>query len=606
MRLTNLYEVQRYIKACAKRANINVVFTAEKEPRTDGNIVYVPEISRYTSDDELAEYLYTIEHEAAHHVHSNFGALKYDAKTFSGQMHNILEDFRTNRLEADDYAGFEQNVHQVHPKLLDVLRKNYSLAAPMMEPAEKDRFEKLIATAAVCEQVFSSSPDLQESADKLANVSSNVKQYTDKLKPYAKQIQELVDTDTAGSLALAEKIIREVFELDPEAKEQSEQQMKQTVANPDVGAGKKDGEGKGELPGEGAPGAEGGKDGEPGDDPNYGKKSNQKHKLAAVNNHAYLTRAVTDDDVYNYGVKWTPVLLDDNVIINDFDHQAMADKLFPPDSSPRYFRRDASNFMYAEREYRKNYNDVVNGSGSSVEGFADKVRRMLQIRTRDRFEYGVKRGKLDQSRLARITLKDAHGFNERVFKRKIVNDALDTAVTVLLDCSGSMGGTKWTHAVQAGVLLNHTIANALNIPLELLAFTDNEQGTVLYEIKPFHRLRTSDDEVLSRLAKAGGFMSANADGEAILLAYDRLVRRREKRKLLIVVSDGEPAATRGGDIGTFTKEVVKEIEQGKRVEIYGLGILSNSVRRYYTQNSVVSNAQDLEPALLQLIDKKLV
>jgi len=249
-------------------------------------------------------------------------------------------------------------------------------------------------------------------------------------------------------------------------------------------------------------------------------------------------------------------------------------------------------------------------NGGTVDGFAQQVRRLLQIRARSRHEYGQKKGKLDQARLSRIGMRDAPGFNERVFKRKIVADTTDAAVLVLLDASGSMAGSKWGHAVKSAELINATVSRALGIPLEVLAFTDCRLGSVIYEGKLFHELRVPDEELVSRLGYASAYQSGNADGEAILFAYDRLRQRKEKRKVLIVCSDGAPAASGrtthgGGSIDVFTKEVIQSIEADPHVDIYGLGIMSTDPADYYKQHVIVNYGDSLEQALLTLIDRSL-
>jgi cobalamin biosynthesis protein CobT len=81
-------------------------------------------------------------------------------------------------------------------------------------------------------------------------------------------------------------------------------------------------------------------------------------------------------------------------------------------------------------------------------------------------------------------------------------------------------------------------------------------------------------------------MSGNPDGENILWAYDRLAKRKERKKLLIVMSDGSPAASKGGyGITKYTEEVIREIEASKDIEIYGLGLCCDSVKHFYKSNS---------------------
>jgi hypothetical protein len=79
----------------------------------------------------------------------------------------------------------------------------------------------------------------------------------------------------------------------------------------------------------------------------------------------------------------------------------------------------------------------------------------------------------------------------------------------------------------------------------------------------------------------------------------------EKRKLLIVLSDGQPAAHRGSGIHGFTKKVVKEIEKEGVVDIYGLGIISSAVKQFYKNHTVISDSSELEKALLGVLKQKL-
>lgn len=72
------------------------------------------------------------------------------------------------------------------------------------------------------------------------------------------------------------------------------------------------------------------------------------------------------------------------------------------------------------------------------------------------------------------------------------------------------------------------------------------------------------------------------------------------------MSDGQPAASRGvTGLAELTLKVIEEIEQQKKVEIYGLGLCSDAVTEFYKDNSVVSTATDIPQKLLELIERKL-
>jgi cobalamin biosynthesis protein CobT len=259
--------------------------------------------------------------------------------------------------------------------------------------------------------------------------------------------------------------------------------------------------------------------------------------------------------------------------------------------------------------FKDNFKLRVRDKSASVDNFAQQVRRLIQIRSKVRYEYGVKKGKLDYPRLSRLALK-LPGFSERIFKNKITNSTLDAAVTILIDMSGSMSGDKVLFACEAALLLN-SVFSILNVPLEILGFTDTENvhdaDTLMYVYKEFSTLHTSEDKLLEYIAASSSRMKGNPDGDCILWSYDRLLKRKEKKRLLIVMSDGQPAASRpSDDLAAYTLKVIQEIEKFKRVEIYGLGLCDESVERFYKHHSTVSTPEDIPFKLLELIERKLL
>ena len=202
-----------------------------------------------------------------------------------------------------------------------------------------------------------------------------------------------------------------------------------------------------------------------------------------------------------------------------------------------------------------------------------------------------------------MTIPNAGSYNEKIFKQKRESEVLNTAVSVLVDMSGSMGGSKMSHAAHSAILLNDSIAK-LGVPVEIAGFTEQMDGPVHYLFKNFGS-RCEAEHLRARISEGTRHMEDNADGDSILFAYSRLKVRKEKKKLLIVLSDGQPAAHRGRGIYGFTHKVVKEIEKGGLVDIYGIGIESHAVENFYKQNIVIKDSSELEKALLTVLKDKL-
>ena len=99
------------------------------------------------------------------------------------------------------------------------------------------------------------------------------------------------------------------------------------------------------------------------------------------------------------------------------------------------------------------------------------------------------------------------------------------------------------------------------------------------------------------------------DGEATMWCYERLKKSRAKRRVMFVVTDGDPSGTymskKGDDISYFTarhfRDVVAFIEAEKKVEIIGVpikadvsGIFSRSVRIRFHRGHI-QEAQSVYP-----------
>jgi cobaltochelatase CobT len=105
-----------------------------------------------------------------------------------------------------------------------------------------------------------------------------------------------------------------------------------------------------------------------------------------------------------------------------------------------------------------------------------------------------------------------------------------------------------------------------------------------------------------------GLLKENIDGEAILWAFNRLKKRKEERKILMVISDGAPVddSTLSVNSGDFLekhlKKIVKFIENKSNIEILAIGI-GHDVARYYNKSIKITDVQELGDVMIsQLSD----
>jgi len=596
--LTKAIEVQKYIRASAGRAGISIVFEDANEPRHDGKTIYLPRITHKTTDIELQQLMASVDHEVAHDRFSSFDVLKskdLNPKGILMFVWNFMEDSRINVIEAKEYQGFRENWDDCSSILVEQIlaraSKNTSAIAKLtvaMMCWESDltasSFPKIGLAAS------STTPN-----KKIMDVLNN---FSDRLVYCHSILDKKIGTE--ATYKLAEDLLKELGDECPK-----ELPM---PAKPKEGSGegkmdgktieKSDEEGTGEA--------------------TEGDRSGSDDDVPPATEYKVIDIVLTPEEIETFsmsmpdegsemsktGVNFAPTgsrgewdMTDySEFIVVDYPRRKGEDKYFEPGS----YRR---NFL---QEYEKR----ITPNLVSQENFAQQVRRLIQIRAKSQTQFGVKKGKLDQSRLSRICF-NAPGFSERIFKNKIDNKTLDAAITVLVDMSGSMGGDKVLNALASTLLVNE-VCSTLNIPLEILGFTDasggfSEPKPLMFVYKGFNDLRVNDDSLKEYFALSSGFMIGNPDGENILWAYDRLNKRKEKKKLLIVMSDGCPAASKSSSgLEQFTEKVIKEIEASKSVDIYGLGLCSDAVTYYYKANSVVKEPHEIPSKLIELIERKIL
>ena len=105
-----------------------------------------------------------------------------------------------------------------------------------------------------------------------------------------------------------------------------------------------------------------------------------------------------------------------------------------------------------------------------------------------------------------------------------------------------------------------------------------------------------------------GLLKENIDGEALKWAYNKMNRRKEDRKVLMVISDGAPVddstlSTNTSDyLEQNLKKTVKWIESKSDVELLAIGI-GHDVTRYYNRAVKITDVQDLGDVMInQLSD----
>ena len=105
-----------------------------------------------------------------------------------------------------------------------------------------------------------------------------------------------------------------------------------------------------------------------------------------------------------------------------------------------------------------------------------------------------------------------------------------------------------------------------------------------------------------------GLLKENIDGEAISWAFSRLKKRKEERKILMVISDGAPvddstlSVTSGDFLEKHLKKIVKFIEDKTETEILAIGI-GHDVSRYYSRAIKITDVNELGDVMISQLSE---
>lgn len=230
-----------------------------------------------------------------------------------------------------------------------------------------------------------------------------------------------------------------------------------------------------------------------------------------------------------------------------------------------------------------------------------RIRKYMLATSQVGYEYGKTRGKISNRSISK--LYSATG-QPRIYKeRQATKIKEDSAVFILGDCSGSMRGDKYTMSAACQISMSELL-QGLRIPHMAMQFTTSSRNRVHYIMKKFDEGLVSRDKLLQRYGWDSISMGSNADGEAVMESASILARRPEKNKILIVLSDGKPAFI--GDDTQYLEDVCKEVEGSGIIQLYGIGIMDNSVERYYAKHQVVNQLEELESVLIELLKNNIL
>jgi len=262
---------------------------------------------------------------------------------------------------------------------------------------------------------------------------------------------------------------------------------------------------------------------------------------------------------------------------------------------------------------------------SFVSKLANKLQRKLLAKQNRSWDFDLEEGILDTSKLTRVIIDP---LNSLSFKKEKETDFKDTLVTILIDNSGSMRGKPISVAAVCADILARTLERC-SVKVEVLGFTTkhwkgglsrerwinegkqkfpgrlNDLRHIIYKSAdtPWRQSKNNIGLMLKE-----GLLKENIDGEALRWTFNKMRKRKEERKILMVISDGAPVddstlSTNANDyLENDLKNTVNLIEKLSPIELLAIGI-GHDVTRYYNRAVKITDVHDLGDAMInQLTD----
>ena len=270
---------------------------------------------------------------------------------------------------------------------------------------------------------------------------------------------------------------------------------------------------------------------------------------------------------------------------------------------------------------RQQLDQLIAPHQTTIGKLANRLQRLLQTQQNRSWYYNLEEGFLDTAQLHRVITRPGDPLS---FKQESESKFKDTVVSLLVDSSGSMRGRSMSLAAICGDIIGSTLERCY-VKTELLGFTTKHwkggesrkawinQGSPpnpgrLNDLR--HIVFKSADDNFRRARKSFGIMlregllKENVDGEALAWAHQRLTKRNEERKILIVISDGAPvddsslSTNHSNFLDNHLRQIIDSIETQSNVELLAIGI-GHDVTKYYAKSITINRAEELAEALLE-------
>ena len=542
-------------KALAGRYGVEVRIQGHTA-KTDGRAITIPDLGNNPDERQRALLRGYIDHEAGGHGrHTDFAVLTHaEIPPETRGLLNIIEDIRVERLLGREFSGCLKNLTELNARLLDM--------SPRPLSALLANGFKLVAG-----QPLDRAPDPRWATDRFgADVFARI----------------AACASTQDSLALARDLVARLEADSLDALDAGDAEGERLESG---GKAAENGEGGGEPKGQKRSDAPDGRR-------RPGPRDREKNRDAELLENLRSYR-------------------DKGAVLADALENAHEANLL----AGRYtvYSREGDRFETAlEAEDDQVYQELRRALGD-LNTLRRQVAQVFCSEKAARWTGDRTQGKIDHRALPRIATGHL-----RVFKERAPSRHVNTAVSFLVDCSASMRHERISPAMSAVALFLETLDHA-GIAGEVLGYTTcgwydlrgdgDAYGRVdkllTLVFKSFsERLSAAVRRRIAAYEKIG--MAQNCDADSLEIAYERILNRPERRKIIFVLTDGA-VCSNGNDLAgrRELQRLVTAIERRGLVELVAIDLLSGEADRYYSKVIAVKESTDLAAQLMAGLKRHL-
>ncbi len=569
------------VRSLTNSNKIEVSF-GNQNTKTSSKSIVLPELNESLNEINFDEIRAIADSKSLLHRFSDNAILKkYEPKgNVSKKLYKISEKVRCENIGSNYFKGIKGNIEKFYLKRITGLdfKTSEDKIIESFENYLRVNFLDLKNDAKIDKSIKSFKKDLSE---KFKSKISDLKNLTLDQEKYNSMISEIISKMSLDESFKEDEKNNDINDEDkktkPQEQEQKSQEKEENQEEMSIDLG---------VP----------------DFKNEAKESNNADEEIQIENSSRpdLRKSLSN----NFGD------ISYKVYTNQFDEIIKAEELENSDELSRL---------------RKNLDQQLLQLKNFISKLANKLQRKLLAKQNRSWNFDLEEGLLDTSKLTRIIMDP---LNSLSFKKERDIEFKDTLVTILIDNSGSMRGKPISVAAICADILARTLERCM-VKVEILGFTTkhwkggssrekwmkNEKPNLPGRLNDLRHIIYKSADTPWRQAKNNmglmlkeGLLKENIDGEALKWAFNKMNKRKEDRKILMVISDGAPVddstlSTNTSDyLETNLKKTVKWIEGKSNIELLAIGI-GHDVSRYYNRAIKIIDVQDLGDVMInQLTD----